>query len=66
MAPLTHIAQVASSGTVKSQNQPPTMTPAGANSNAAKLHSNVSGKSAVNDDGGSYIVWKRPRPNTPE
>jgi hypothetical protein len=60
------MAQVASSGTVSSQNQPPAMIPTGASSNAARLHSKVSGSREVSEEGGSYMVWNRPRPNTPE
>jgi 2-succinyl-5-enolpyruvyl-6-hydroxy-3-cyclohexene-1-carboxylate synthase len=48
--------QVVSSGAASSHIQPPPIAPANASASAATLHSKVSGRNAVNDDGGGLFT----------
>ena len=66
IAVLIASTQVVANGRPSSQNQPPPSAPASARASAATFHSKLNGNAAVSDEGGSYMVWNRPRPNTPE
>jgi hypothetical protein len=45
---------------------PPSMKAAMNKVIATRFHSNVIGRKASSDEGGSYIVWNKPRPKVPE